>query len=267
MPTPAGPLDETLPVTADYGDFSEIPEIINEVKASGAVLVEGAPGSGKSHLVRDLQTSCVINNLPAFCLTMHVNAGKADGVERITPFLEEFRDRVRETGGGLVILDNVDYVGYKGKSRSKIKSIQYAQSSLEMVQSLIEDANTAVIATAHDDEWRQGKWSWNNEQIDKPAQAIMDLFPSRFVFEGKMALMGLAHILSTRTQETCMKNPESEEVPLSIGEAAQVMRMLDQSGRANFFHARHLPVHLFLDNPEAAIAKIEQGRAERRGQA
>lgn len=77
-----------------------------------------------------------------------------------------------------------------------------------------------------------------------------------------MALVGLAHILQARN----LARKEGES-PITLGKAAQVIRMLHASGRANFFHANHLDVDLFLEDPKAAIDNIEKGRTQRRGKA
>jgi hypothetical protein len=260
MPQPAAPLNEALPELKAYGDFTEIPDIIKELIDSRAVLVAGAPGSGKSHLLRDIQTGAVLNNIPTFALTMHVNAGNKKGVENIKPALGEFRDKTEYTGGGLVILDNVDYVGYYSKRRSHGRASAYAQPAETLVKDLISDPNLVVLATAHDDGWREGKWKWQDELIDGPAQSILEAFPSRLEFDGKMALMGLAHILRERNIARAEGEPD-----ISKGVAAHVMRLLHQSGRANFFHANHLQIDLFLKDPNAAIQKIEEARNAKRG--
>lgn len=259
-PEAAVSFDNGLSTLREYGDFTEMTPIIDELSKSKAVLVEGAPGSGKSHLIRDVQTGCIASNIPAFCLTMHVNAGKRSGAANARVALDEFKDKTQATGG-LVILDNADFVGYKGSgSRSRGSATEYAQTVNPLVSELLDDPKYVILATAHDDEWREGKWKWEDPQIDKPAQSILEAFPARFTFEGKMALVGLAHILHARN----LARAEGES-PITLGQAAQTIRMLHQSGRANFFHAQHLPVGLFLEDPGTAIQEIDAGRAQRRG--
>lgn len=262
LPAPAAPPSEALPEVARYGDFTEMSDIIKALTESHAVLVNGAPGSGKSHLVRDIQTACVLNSIPAFCLTMHINSGKKEGVGNITPYLDDFRDKVRDTGGGLLILDNIDIVGYKGKRRPQGRTAEYAQAAEDLVKETLGDSSLFVVATAHDDEWREGRWTWNDAAIDEPAQAVLDAFPTRLTFEGSMILEGLANILWTRSAARAEGDP-----PITIGQAAQIMKKLQASKRANFFHANHLDVETFMRDPNAAIAEIEHGRAVRRGKA
>lgn len=249
---------------AEYGTFSEIPAIVEEAQTYGSTLVQGAAGSGKSHLVRELLTGCVVNDVPCFCLTMQVNASKPrEGLGNAQEQLTDFREAVGDNGG-VVILDNIDFLGYKGHSRRAGQSAEYAKGAQEMVAGLLEDPRMTVIGTAHDDIWRQGRWTWDNPDIDEPAKAVLDSFGSRLVFEGRMSLVGLAHILHQRNQVF-----QAGEVTdpgmraIDLGTAAKVIRVLRASGRANFFHAQHLDPHLFLSDPKAAIAKIEAGRTMR----
>lgn len=272
LPTPAASLDESMPELAAFGDFTEFPEIIEELHKSGALLVNGAPGSGKSHLVRDALTGSVLYHLPIFTLTMHINAGKAGGLDNIREPLEDFREKAGDTGGGLIILDNLDIIAYRGKSRPRERTRRYAEAALPLVAELVEDRDIAVLATAHDDAWREGRWTWDDDGINEAAQAVLDLFPASFEFEGKMALEGLAHILWSRmptgkVPEEGRREGDTVDRPMSIGQAAQVMEMLAGHGRADFFHARHLNIPLFLEDPEAAIAEIDHERDIRRGKA
>jgi hypothetical protein len=250
LPEHATPLYEGLQGVAEYGTFSEIPGIIDEAQQSGAVLVQGAPGAGKSHLIREMQTGAVANGLPAFCLTVHINAGKASGLEVATEQLTAFREATADTGG-LVILDNVDYLGYKGSSRRRNASATYAAGIEPVIADMIADPKTAVVATAHDDGWRAGRWKWADPAVDGPAQRVLEGFPSRVVFEGGMALVGLAHVMSSR------------QVPL--GDAARTIRQLKALGRADFFHANHIDPELFARDPQAAIDEVMAGRQERIG--
>lgn len=261
LPGNASPLLDTLPKLSEYGDFTEIPTIVSELGRTKSVLVEGAPGSGKSHLIRDIQTAAVINDLPTFCLTMHINGGHRQGVQNIEPLLEKFHE---ETGksGGLVILDNIDYMGYRGSGkRGKTRATEFAQNIQPVIQGLLDNPKLAVLGTAHDAEWRRGQWTWDDPRIDEPAGKVLDGFASHFAFEGNVSLVGLAHLLRERNNHRLQEG----EPLITIGQAARVIRELHRADKAKFFYANHLPVPLFLENPQVAINQIEAGRNARRG--
>jgi hypothetical protein len=89
-------------------------------------------------------------------------------------------------------------------------------------------------------------------------------------FKGKMALEGLAHILwgrmpAGKIPQEGGRREGDENQPASIAQAAQVIEMLAGHGRADFFHARHLNIPLFLEDPEVAIREIDRERDVRRG--
>jgi hypothetical protein len=251
MFTPRAPrsFGEQAGAMAEYGDFSELGGVISMAAESGSVLVKGAPGSGKSHLVRELQTSAVVHNVPTFCLTTHVNAGKRTGIENVREPLAQFAETIDEGGQGLIILDNVDFLGYKGSSRRATPTAEYAEQARALFGELIDDPRFAVIGTAHDDAWREGRWTWDDPRIDVPAREALELFGSQAVFEGKMSLVGLAHILHGRG--------------FNLGTAARTIRELRGQDRANFFHANHIDPDAYLADPQAAIAEIEAGRQAR----
>lgn len=263
-PDTPGNLNELLESLPEESSFTEAGAIAQGLKTCGSVLVEGAPGSGKSHLVRDLQVAAVVHNVPTFALSTHVNGGKRNGVENIHQPLERFMEYA-QYAGGVVILDNVDYPGYKGnsgKARSRGAAAEYARTLQPIVKELIEHPQIAVLGTAHDDRWRHGKWTWHDQAIDGPATATLEAFSIRITFEGKMALVGLAHILRERNLK------RAEDMPaLDLGSAARIIRMLRANGMADFFHANHLNAHLFLEDPEAALREIDHGRDARYGNA
>ncbi|HEU4966268.1 MAG TPA: hypothetical protein VFT53_02175 [Candidatus Saccharimonadales bacterium] len=263
-PETPGDLGDLLESLPDESSFTEVGGIAQGLKTSGSVLVEGAPVSGKSHLVRDLQVAAVVHNVPTFALSTHVNAGKRTGVENIREPLVRFMEHA-QYAGGVVILDNVDYLGYKGssgKARSRSAAEEYARTFQPLVEELIGHPRVTVLGTAHDNRWREGKWTWRDQAIDGPATATLEAFSIRTTFEGKMALVGLAHILRERNLR------QSEGMPaLDLGSAARIIRMLRANDMADFFHANHLNAHLFLEDPEAALREIDSGRGARYGDA
>jgi hypothetical protein len=263
LPKNPVPLAEGLPQVGEFGGFTELPQIVHGLATDRTVLVEGPPGSGKSHLVEDVLQSSIVHDVPVFALSMHINGGLGEGPELVKPQLEKFRDATTETGG-LVILDNVDYVGYRGggRNRRRSRATDYAKQVAPFALDLLKDTKLAVMGTAHDAAWREGQWTWIDEAIDKPAHEILEGFNSRMVFEGNMALRSLAYLIRERDAERHI-DPASKAI--STGEAALVMRKLHGLGRANFFHARHLDPQAFLEDERREIARIDIERDKRRG--
>lgn len=99
LPPEPSSLEEISSEIAKFSDYTEMPDIVSELVRSRTLLLEGAPGSGKSHLVRDLQTASVLYSLPAFCLALHVNSGHREGIARIKPELETFSQATSEMVG------------------------------------------------------------------------------------------------------------------------------------------------------------------------
>jgi hypothetical protein len=232
----------------EYGDFLETGTVIDLAHENGSVLVQGAPGAGKSHLVRELQMAAVINNVPTFCLTTHINGGKKTGIDNIEEPFAQFKEAVGD-GQGLVILDNIDYLGYRGSSRTRSVSSRYANAVEAKVDELHADPHLVTVGTAHNDEWREGYWTWNDPNVDDPAKSVLESFGSQLVFEGNMALVGLAHIMANKGH--------------GLGESARAIRNLHSEGRAKFFYANHVDPSEYLADPVAALAKLHAGRNER----
>jgi hypothetical protein len=257
------------------GEFLETKEVLDTAFENGSVLVRGEPGAGKSHLVREIQTLAVANNVPVFCLTTHISAGKATGIENAREPFAAFSEAVGEDGEGVVILDNIDYLGYRGTSRTRGASTKFANAASEFMDELLADGRFAVVGTAHNDEWREAHWKWDDPAIDDKAKEVLDKFDSEVVFEGKMSLMGLVHVIMGKNgKNVAAANAAAAERgedpavrPINIAQAARVVRGLRGTGRANFFHANHLDPDYYLKDPEAALAKIQEGRDKRTGQA
>lgn len=242
-------IHEGLQGIAEYSGFKDTAGILQQAEQFGSVLIEGAPGAGKSHLVRELQEGAFINNVPAFCLTMHINQGKPEGIQNIHAPFEAFRTVAAETGG-LVILDNVDMVGYKGKSKRGPAVAKYAADTAAFVRDIAADPSLITIATGHDELWREGRWVWNRPDVDIPANEVLDSFGARAVFEGKMTLAGLAGVLHEKGHR--------------FDVAAKGVRKMREQGVADFFHANHLDLDAYMADSTAAVTVIEEKRAAMR---
>lgn len=263
MNTPEGAqsFKDALPQLRNYGQFTELPIVVDELYQHKNLMLVGEPGAGKTHLVRDLQLATLINKVPAFCLSLHINAGKARaiGIENILPQIQAFTKQSKEAGMGLMILENIDFLAYKGKSRTLAGSLDYARRFKPILEEMVKDENIAVLGVAHDDLWREGRWTWQNEEINDIAQSVLSEFDNRLAFEGRMALEGLANVIFSRNMATTAEDPG-----ISLGQATKLIQELDNIGQADFFHARHLDIDLFLNDPKAALDKINAGREARK---
>jgi hypothetical protein len=132
---------------------------------------------------------------------------------------------------------------------------------LAVVEELVQDPNLAVIGVAHDDRWRQSRWTWDDPSINGPARRTLEALGRQFTFEGRMSLVGLAHILRARN----LAVSGHAENPITLGDAARTVRQLHKTGHADFFHANHLLIPLFLQDPEGALRQLHNGREERYG--
>lgn len=241
---------EGLPEIAEYSTFQETADILAAAQEAGSVFVEGPPGAGKSHLVRELQEAAIIHDVPTFCLTTQINQGKRDGIENIQEPFAAFREAAAE-GGGLVILDNIDMVGYKGGSKRRGAIAAYAESAQKFVEEVTHDPKLITVATGHDELWRAIRWSWQDPVIDQASAAILESFGARTVFEGKMTLLGLTRVITEKGH--------------NFGIAARAVRQMRRDGVDNFYHANHLEPGKYLTDKDAALAELYAGREERRG--
>ena len=255
------PVGQAVAHLSEHSDFTEVEGLSRALAESRTVLIQGAPGAGKSHLVRDLQTAAVASHVPTLAVQVHVNGGKRDGAENLRPVISQFKEIAAQTGG-LVILDNVDFLGYRG-SRKRGESRDYAASMEAVVQELVDDPNLVVIGVAHDERWRQNRWSWDDSSIDGPARRTVEAFSRSYGFEGRMALVGLTHILRERN----LAETGHADQPVSLDDAARVMRRLHETGHADFFHANHLSIAHYLSDPDAALQQLHHGREDRYGRA
>lgn len=242
----------------DQTTFQEMPDIIKTALEEGSVFVLGEPGSGKSHLVDDLTMACVANDVPYATLRVHINGGKAEGPANARKMFDRFRGLLGDDPGAraLVVIDNVDYLGYKGH-RSGGRTRRYAAEMDTLLTELVSDPRLVMVGTGHDDEWREGRWRWNDDAINSHAQHAVELFRSQVVFEGHLSLLGLMDLVRERAQAA--GNGE-----VSKGDAARVVRLLTQLGLDKYFYAKHVRVAALLTNPSAEIERVEAGRSERK---
>ena len=228
--------------------FSEVPKIVGglHTAVNNALLVSGEPGSGKSHLRDDItMAKAAMHNVPYLMASLHINGGRKNGYESIRRQIT----KLRKDGGEnpLIVFDNIDYAGYKGKSRTRSSAQAYAQGMSRIVEEVVENDAFTVLGLAHDEEWRRGKWTWDDPEVDRPAYDILHNFVNGYRFQGDLTDQGLAEVARIR------------------GLGSDFIDTLAKDGMQNFFCARHLDFHLYEQNPEAALLAIQQGRDARKG--
>lgn len=254
VPSQARQITREVMTDLDGTTFLEVPEVMRSLVGSKSVLIEGEPGSGKSHLVEDLKMVCATNGVPYFSLALHINGGKRAGPQIARESLAEFKSLLAQrdpTATPIVILDNVDYLGYRGSSRSRTRTDEFAREMAGLINELMADESLLVLGSAHDDDWREGRWAWGGE-INAVSQHVVESFAARLSFEGSLSLMGLIDVVRNR-------HPDYVG-----GRAIRLVRLLKTMGLASYFYAKHTDLDSLEADPDAELARVQAGRAERK---
>ncbi len=226
--------------------FAEVPEIITRLAnaANTALLMQGEPGSGKSHVRDDVAIgAAVMTDVPYALISLHINGSKPSGAavsEKVIDTLES------QKVNSLLILDNVDYLGYRGKSTTRTKATKYANEMSKIIRRAVESNKIYVLGTSHDEEWRAGRWTWNDESIDTPARASLEVFGEPMEFNGDLTEEGIKEFSTIR----------------KLG--ADTVSRLVAMGHTSFFYFKHIDEEAFRHDPLSAIADIEKGRHDRK---
>lgn len=174
-----------LPIQ-DAVTFDTAPAFLEQADASPnqSLLIEGGPGAGKSHLARDLLSVAILERRPVALWKLHIAAGKlatlsAVAEKVIEPLIERADERP------VLVLDNVDFVGYKSK-RTTHKMIG---QRLDILTPFIEDAtgraDLTVVGIGHTPDWRQENWQVQPEDAHRARQAL-ETFPAKTEFAGEI---------------------------------------------------------------------------------
>lgn len=230
--------------------FREMGAVTDRLIAHRSLLVWGEPGEGKSHLRDDItMAGAASNDIPFLMVSCHINGAKEKGPAVIRDKLQELREISDETK--LVVFDNLDYVGYKGKHRTRTRARDYAQRMSPLVEEVINDDSLITLGFIHDKDWRRQRWVWANpgnpDELDPEiyphAHNILDQFSQQYEFEGWLTDFGL-----------------HEVVEEAGGSRVLLDAIRSVEGLKRFFYARHLDHRLYAENPQLAIEKIEQTR-------
>ena len=247
---------ELLPVnTPRIVLFKEMGAVVERLLENRSLLVWGEPGEGKSHLRDDVtMAGAAANDIPFLMVSCHINGAKEKGPALVSERLKELRDAGE--GSKLVVFDNLDYIGYKGKHRTRTRARDYAQRMEPIIEEVVNDESLLALGFIHDEEWRVHRWSWSDPEkpddpfgtdsnIYTPAKKILDYFADRYEFEGWLTDYGLREVIE------------------EAGGDEDLLAALDTSvSLKRFFYARHLDPKLFRENPELAIKQIRDRRSD-----
>lgn len=230
--------------------FLEMPRIMQKALDTGSVLLEGKPGAGKSNILQDFERCSRFVGTPVLKISVHINAGTTRTIEETVHLLENYQERFRDIGSVLLV-DNVDYGGYKGKKRTRKNALQYAEAVLPVLTKAVEDTGITAIGTAHDELWRQNKWEWSDPLINKSGRDLLEAFSSRYEFAGDMSEHSLRELLEHRSG--------------SANKAEEITSRLGELGLLSFYYGNHIDPDEFLKDERSALNAVEEGRKKRYG--
>jgi len=228
--------------------FSEFRAILSRAIEHSSVLLEGAPGSGKSNVMQDMERCSRSIGIPFLRIAMHINAGTTRTVDETIDRVSRFRAYTQEHRS-FFFLDNVDYGGYRGSSRTRNNANSYAEAVLPVLADTVSDPRVVTVGTAHDELWRIGKWLWKDPEIDTPSTELIQSFNARYPFDGHMPEPAIVELLQYRG--------------LEVHRANRIARSLGSVGLSKFFIGNHIDAELYESDASEAIRVVDTGRAER----
>ncbi|NCU29793.1 ATP-binding protein [Candidatus Saccharibacteria bacterium] len=183
--------------------FREMQRILVQLMSSNSdrLLVTGEPGSGKSSLVRQIVSTMAELSVPTLAVETHINAESKSGPENLKEKIINFSNL--PAGVKLIIFDNVDFLGYRGKGRARTKAIEYAEQVNCLFRESLGGSRVKILATAHDEEWREGHWTWGDPLIDDPSNKVLEQFSpeQKIVFSGYLSSFGAKRLLEDKLEK------------------------------------------------------------------
>ncbi len=239
----------------DDGNFTEFDSIISTARQFDAVRVQGQPGAGKSEILTAIHLAAYREGISSLFLKSHINGGNYNGLQNIRPMLEDYLDHTKHLGG-LILLDNLDFIGYKGK-RTRVSATNYSTDYNKFLGSLTNrDDRNILIATTHTDEWRNGNWQWESDSpIISNAVEIIDQVKPIFDYGGLVTKDYAIRTLASRIIDEQMIDPTSGYLL-----AQSTVDALDSLGLANYKYTKLLASDLILGGRIVeAITNIKTG--------
>jgi hypothetical protein len=227
--------------------FVELPDVVSGLDDGSSILLEGAPGAGKSNVCQDIEKVALLAGIPLLRVSVHINAGTMRHVEDNADIFERF---LGMSGPKLFVVDNADYPGYRGRSRTHTSASAYTKTVVPLLIEVIQGDNVAALGTSHDERWRRNKWGWGDD-VETAAQELLESFEDRKTFSGQMTERSVAELMIQRG---------------ATSRQAETARAI-LSGRSvcSFYFANHVSIELLETDPESAINQVESGRRDRYG--
>lgn len=224
---------------------------------SNSLLVEGSPGSGKSHLAYDIARLACNEGIPALIFHAHINGGSTKGVEHGLRVIDGF---VSEFGpDALISVDNLDYYGYSGARQTRRRTV--AQKHLAVAALLQEVATDSanspfLCGLAHNQEWRDNHWlytSHENNPINQSAGSLLDSFAEILHFNG---------LVSEEVARQMLQNKFGQ-----VMDDSEIDRVIEEirnysGGEVSFRYLKHASFSIF-ENPHQELRDIDGGTIHR----
>lgn len=238
--------------------FVEFDPIISIAEQFKAVRVQGQPGAGKSEILSAIHLSAYQAGVSSLFLKSHINGGRHDGLQNIGPLLNEYVKHTRYLGG-LILLDNLDFVGYKGK-RTRTSATRYSEEYMKFVELIMHDNSNLVVATTHTDEWRKGNWQWESDSpITINANQVIDMIEPVFDYGGLVKKDYVLHFLADRIMDEQIVDPME-----GYTKAKFVLDYLENQNLDNYKYTKLLNSELIIKGEiQEAIDEIKAGTKKR----
>jgi hypothetical protein len=226
--------------------FDDHKDLIEDVFTTGAVVLSGEPGAGKSHITQDVFYGAYSAGKAVCMVSCHVNAGSVIG-RTVT---QETFDTAADIGEDcLVVADNLDYLVYTGavkRRRTDAKVVKYAEFMTDNLLRLRE-SGCAIFATVHTDLWRDNHSSAPGS-VRAQYDTLVGLLGGESIFAGDVSQANATRLLCRRGTEPMV--------------AAAIAADLAKIGALQFRQANHISVETYqkfgIQRATASVEAVKQ---------